>query len=602
MCGIAGIVNKRDKNVNESELIKMLDVIAHRGPDGFGTYMYNTLGLGHRRLSILDISHAGDQPMHWKDSLSITYNGEIYNYIEIREELTTLGYEFHTNCDTEVLLAAYDCWGEKCVNKFNGMWAFAILDKNQNKLFCSRDRFGVKPFYYYQNDDQFIFASEIKQILEIEPINSVNQKILLQYLAINMTEHSNETFFENVLKLRGSHNLIYDLANNKFSIYRYYDIKQNTEIGNLSLQESIELFEAEFARSINWRLRSDVKVGTCLSGGLDSSYIAAISSKQYYQESNEKFIAITVGSVEKETDETKYAECVVKHLDMAWHLTIPSAPDFLNAFDAVIWSHEEPFSTPSVFMQNFVMKEANKAGIKVLLDGQGADEVLLGYTRYIASQLKAIPFYKIFSFLLNSKKNYGISMIEVLKNYFYFSSFNIRRSRIKSRVNSLKKEYLDLIDFSVIKNLSASYNNLFELQKNEIFTTQIPQLLKWEDKNSMAFSIETRLPFLDYKLVECCLSINSNFKIVDGWSKYLLRKNMEKVLPDDITWRKKKVGFTAPVDKWLPERSENLKVINSSKIINKLYSSKITDVADRNLEWRLYNIAVWEKKFNMVLN
>jgi len=599
MCGIAGIIHRTNRKVEEASMLKMLDCIRHRGPDGQGMYFYNNLALGHRRLSIIDVSEAGAEPMHWNDILTITFNGEIYNYIELREELKKQGYQFFTDSDTEVLLASYNFWGEDCVSHFNGMWSFAILDKRKNKLFCSRDRFGIKPFYYYFDENVFVFSSEIKQILEIKPIKKVNEKILLDFLATNMTEHTHETFFNNIYKLPGSHSLVYDLQENTFRISKYYELKYHEEYSKLTIEDSIELFKTEFARSVKWRLRSDVKVGTCLSGGLDSSYISAVASGQYRKESNEKFTAITAEAVEEKENEIKYAQQVVSHLDLDWHVTTPTITDFNSALDQVIYTQEEPFKTTSVYMQYFVMKEAHKAKVKVLLDGQGSDEILLGYIRYIASQLSSLNTMKKIQGILNANRKYGVSVNEIIRHYLYFSNFYVRKFRIKTRTSLLKSKFRESIDFSVIKQLSQSQHDVFALQNMEIFRTQIPTLLNWEDKNSMAFSVETRLPFLDYQLVETCLSINNNYKIVDGWSKYLLRKNMEPVLPESITWRRKKIGFNAPVNKWLPDQAMILKEINDSELIRSLYSGPIQKLADRNIEWRLYNIAKWQKLFNI---
>ena len=306
MCGITGIIYK-NKNVEAAELEKMTEKIKHRGPDSSGIYMDKNVGFGHRRLSIIDVSDHSNQPFFYKD-LILIFNGAIYNYLEIKDELISHGYIFKTTSDTEVLLLAYDKWGEDCVKKFNGMWSFAIHDKKQNLVFCSRDRFGVKPFYYYADGDQFIFASEIKAVLEIKKVTTVNTQIILQFIETNFTEHNNETFFEGIFKLPGSHSLVYDLKTNVFQIYKYYELEFNAEISKLNLQDSINLFEEKFQESIKLRLRSDVKIGSALSGGLDSSYIVAISAKQFKVKKD--FNAVTVGSLHKEEDEGDRARII----------------------------------------------------------------------------------------------------------------------------------------------------------------------------------------------------------------------------------------------------------------------------------------------------
>lgn len=601
MCGIAGLVYKNKTLVKEETLKKMTDKMSHRGPDAEGFFAYENLGLGHRRLSVIDTSNSANQPFHMEDQHVLVFNGAIYNYIEIKEELIKRGYIFETHSDTEVLIKAYDCWGEECVKKFNGMWAFAIFDAKKNKLFCSRDRFGIKPFYYFSDKDKFIFASEIKPILEVEKINQVNLQVLLQFIAVNLTEQTNETFFQGINKLQASHNLIYDLTDNTYYIYRYYDIEFNEKISKLTLEDSVRLFDKELERSIKIRLRSDVKIGSALSGGLDSSFMALKASKIYEKLKKEKFNVISVGSKDPENDESYYSKLVSEHLGINQDLIYPSRKEFRKKITDVIISQEEPFPGLSVYMQNFLMEETNKLNIKVLLDGQGADEILLGYSRYTAAYLRNHSFIKNLKFLFSVPGHYDISIFKGILYYLYFSVFFVRKIRIIFRAKNIKSVYRKQIDFTLMKNLTNSYSNIFKMQRTEIFWSQIPELLRFEDKNSMAFGVETRLPFLDYKFVEICLSINSNFKIYDGWSKYILRKNMDGILPDEVTWRKRKIGFDAPADKWWPYSGEILDTINQSKILQKLYSKKIKKIKNREMQWKLYNIAIWEKIFDMKL-
>jgi asparagine synthase (glutamine-hydrolysing) len=295
MCGIAGIIYKDQTQVKEEALKRMTDRMSHRGPDAEGFFIKDNVGFGHRRLSIIDTSESANQPFYFGDQYVLIFNGAIYNYIELREELEKKGYQFKTDSDTEVLITSYDCWKEDCVKKFNGMWAFAIFDVKNNKVFCSRDRFGIKPFYYFTDNNKFIFASEIKPILEIEKITQVNVQVLVQFIAVNLTEQTSETFFQGISKLPGSHNLVYDLVNNTYEIYRYYDIHFNEEISKLSLEDAASLFDKELERSIKMRLRCDVKIGSALSGGLDSSYMASKASKIYKEQKKEKFNVISEG-------------------------------------------------------------------------------------------------------------------------------------------------------------------------------------------------------------------------------------------------------------------------------------------------------------------
>jgi asparagine synthase (glutamine-hydrolysing) len=601
MCGIAGLIYKDKTPVKEGTLRKMTDKMSHRGPDAEGFFVHENLGFGHRRLSIIDTSESANQPFHFNDKHVLVFNGVIYNYIELKEELKEKGYSFNTTSDTEVLVASYDCWGEECVKKFNGMWAFAIFDSKNNKVFCSRDRFGIKPFYYFSNENKFIFASEIKPILEIEKVEKVNIQILLQYLIVNLTGHFNETFFEGILKLPASHNLIYDLKTNEFRIYKYYDIEFKKEINKLNLEESIEIFEKKFEESIKIRLRSDVKIGSALSGGLDSPYVTTIANKIIDKQNNCGFTAITVGSLDERDDESKLAKLIAETIHVNHDIVTPKSDEFRHDLENVIFMHEEPFADLSVFMQNFLMKEANKLGVKVFLDGQGADEILLGYSRYTAAFLRNHDFISNLKFLKKVKSHYDISILEAGKIYFYFSSYFVRKFRLQRRGAILKNKYLGIINFSKLKKLTKSYKKIFELQKNEIFHFLLPDILRIEDKNSMLFSIESRLPFLDYTFVETVLSINNNYKIRDGWSKYILRRNLEKFLPDEVTYNSRKIGLNPPVNHWWPRSQKILETINNSKIIQEISKKKYTFIADRDLEWRLYNIAVWEKLYNMKL-
>ncbi|UEQ78723.1 asparagine synthase (glutamine-hydrolyzing) [Chryseobacterium arthrosphaerae] len=598
MCGIVGIIYKDSTFVTEELLRKMTDKMLHRGPDAEGFYINGNFGMGHRRLAIIDTSDSANQPFLFKNKV-LTFNGAIYNYIELKSELEKQGYVFSTNSDTEILIASYDYWGEKCVERFNGMWAFAIFDAEKNKIFCSRDRFGIKPFYYYTDDKKMIFASEIKPILEIEPVTEVNIQVMLQFIAVNLTEQTNETFFKGINKLQGSHNLIYCLNTNNFEIYRYYDIPFHKDIAELSLDDSAKLFQQELERSIKLRLRSDVKIGSSLSGGLDSSYLATIASRFFSDKTEEKFNVISVGSKNPDNDESYYSKMVSEYLTLNQDLIYPDKEDFEGQIIKVITTQEEPFESLSIYMQNFLMAETNKLGIKVLLDGQGADEILLGYSRYTAAYLRNHSLFQSIKFLRKIKSHYSISIFTGILSYLYFSVFFIRKLRILFRGRSLKAKYRKNIDLTLMKNLTNSYTNIFKMQRIELFWAQIPELLRFEDKNSMAFSVETRLPFLDYKFVETCLSINSQFKIYDGWSKYILRKNMEGKLPDEITWRKRKIGFDPPTDEWWPYSDKILEKINQSKIIQELYSKKIKRLKNREMQWKLYNIAVWEEVFNM---
>jgi len=599
MCGISGIINKNNKSVEELLILQITDIIAHRGPDSSGSYLYKNIAFGHRRLSILDLSSSGHQPMKYLDDLVITYNGEIYNFIEIREELIQKGYIFDSNSDTEVILKAYHCWGKTCVNYFNGMWSFSILDIKQKIIFCSRDRFGVKPFYYIENNDLFAFGSEISQLLTFLPNKILNKKVALDYLISGIEECSNETFFKDIYLLKGGHNLVFDLQTNSYEIERYYNLKLSDQ-KNTSVDDYIQ----ELKRSIRLRLRSDVKIGTCLSGGIDSSTISSFASK-LYQNSNEKFIAIHAKSSEYKTDESEFAKIVSKIANINLNFVEPSYSDFKSNILSIIKIQQEPFGSLSIIMQYFVFKKAKELGCIVMLDGQGGDETLLGYERYYPAIVKSKKGISKLKALLQSSKNSRLSLLDTIKYQYYFSNYKLRLKRLKFKNSFYKSEILNNYESEELRIISESYNDISILQKNEIESSQLPHLLKYEDRNSMANSIESRLPFLDYKLVELSLNTNNSLKIKDGWTKFILRKAAETILPKEIVWRKNKLGFNAPEKTWTKEfENEMINEIQQSEILNnfihfkKLYFKNL----DLRTKWRLYNFSVWEKEFKVKLN
>lgn len=599
MCGISGVINKQFININPDEIKIINDLIAHRGPDDEGFYFGENFALGHRRLSILDLSSDGHQPMMYMDKYIITYNGEIYNYVEIKNELLQEGYQFNSKTDTEVILAAYDKWGFECVKRFNGMWSFAIHDKEKNILFCSRDRFGVKPFYYSDTETKFIFGSEIKQILSgMGNDNFVNMSSVRDFLIEGYSDHTNETFFEGVYNLPAGHNLIYLLKENNFQKIKYYSLDADSDLA-LDEASAVERFLVDFKRSIDYRLRSDVKVGTCLSGGLDSSSIAGLSSLIYKKKSLTKFQAIHAKSTEKKSDESNYAQELASNCNIDLCIIEPKVEEFIKSIDEVIYCQEEPFASPSVFMQYFVFKKAKEIGCKVMLDGQGGDEIMLGYERYYPAYLRSIPLYDAINELFLMKNNSRLSMKDLLGYFLYFSISKIRILIIKNKFSYIKDAHLK--KFSHITKSTESYLNIRKMQKLEIESLQLPHLLRYEDKNSMRHSIEARLPFLDYKLVETCLGIKNSLKIKNGWTKYILRIAMTGLIPKSILWRKIKFGFDAPEDSWIKEIMADMEsTITQSDLLKNILKSEINfKIIDKKTLWKLYNIAKWETIYSV---
>ena len=607
MCGISGIISKKGKSI-EPTLIKQLnESISHRGPDSSGYFAYKNIAFGHQRLSIIDLSDDGKQPMSYQNNYVITYNGEIYNYLELRETLVEHGYTFTSQSDTEVMLAAYDYWGKDCINHFNGMWAFALLDKKNDEVFISRDRFGVKPVYYYDGEDYFAFGSEIKQLLPLLPKITADEPVLIDYLVAGMEDHLENTFFTGIKKLPSSHSFIYRLSDNLKTKNQYFDLVPIPDIQAKTESESVALYKKSFIDSIKLRLRSDVKVGTCLSGGLDSSSIAYYASKLYA--SSENFLAFHVStSKDPKYNELPYVKELIKDIPIDLVIIDGSKENVIKNIDNVIKVQEEPFGSVSVVLQYLLMEKAKYMNCKVLLDGQGGDETLLGYERYYPSIFLSLKSSQKVRFLNNVIKKSKLNLIFLLGYIFYFTNSFLRIKLLRRRNVFINAKAFALMNKEVYTTMAKNYRNIFDLQRQELFSTQLPHLLRYEDKNSMFFSIETRLPFLDYRNVQNAASINPLFKIKDGWSKYILRKSIDQDVPSSIVWRKNKIGFELPeneiINLLVPELKQLLekspltaKLIHKNKLIRNLAS------LDHRTIWRLYNIVKWEEIFKVkVLN
>jgi asparagine synthase (glutamine-hydrolysing) len=607
MCGISGIISKKGKSI-EPTLIKQLnESISHRGPDSSGYFAYKNIAFGHQRLSIIDLSDDGKQPMSYQNNYVITYNGEIYNYLELRETLVEHGYTFTSQSDTEVMLAAYDYWGKDCINHFNGMWAFALLDKKNDEVFISRDRFGVKPVYYYDGEDYFAFGSEIKQLLPLLPKITADEPVLIDYLVAGMEDHLENTFFTGIKKLPSSNSFIYRLSDNLKTINQYFDLVPIPDIQAKTESESVALYKKSFIDSIKLRLRSDVKVGTCLSGGLDSSSIAYYASKLYA--SSENLLAFHVStSKDPKYNELPYVKELIKDIPIDLVIIDGSKENVIKNIDNVIKVQEEPFGSVSVVLQYLLMEKAKSMNCKVLLDGQGGDESLLGYERYYPSIFLSLKSSQKVRFLNNVIKKSKLNLISLLGYIFYFTNSFLRIKLLRRRNVFINAKAFALMNKEVYITMAKNYRNIFDLQRQELFSTQLPHLLRYEDKNSMFFSIETRLPFLDYRNVQNAASINPLFKIKDGWSKYILRKSIDQEVPSSIVWRKNKIGFELPENEIInllePELKQLLekspltaKLIHKNKLIRNLAS------LDHRTKWRLYNIVKWEEIFKVkVLN
>ena len=569
MCGIAGIVAL--DGVDPQALMDMTHLIRYRGPNGFG-FAYTAagtsspvevihnenrfpsmnrpvIGLGSRRLAILDVSSQGDMPMQTEDgTYTIVFNGEIYNYREIRDELKSLGRGFHTGTDTEVILQAYAEWGEECLQRFNGMWSFALWDKPKQKLFCARDRFGVKPFYYTIFEGKFFFGSEIKQVLQASAMpRSTNPRMVFDFLEWGLMDHSEETFFEHVHQLPGAHSLTLDLQGPLApKLKRYWELRIRP-IERLTPDQASEEFRARFRNAVKIRLRSDVPVGVCLSGGLDSSSILC-QAKEVAPEI--EFQTFSACFDKKEIDEREYMQAAIAHVQGKGHGVFPAGEEFWKRAETLFFHHDEPLGSSSTFSQWKVMETARQHGVPVMLGGQGADESLCGYQKfryfYLWQLLRAgdtRAVRELASWLKNGTRRHGA-----------FASAGrylpgILRTRFSPAEKLCSAEFLQ--DHRTAQTKLGFAGTIEERQKVDLTYSSIPVLLRHEERNSMAHSVESRLPFLDYQLVEFAVNCPPEFKLRDGWSKWLLRSALKGTLPDKIRLRKTKLGFDAPVAEWM---------------------------------------------------
>lgn len=605
MCGIAGFVDKSGAPAALAHIDHMTDLVAHRGPDGRGTYLAGSLALGHRRLAILDLSDLGHQPMcREAQGLAITFNGEIYNYIELRAQLAQKGHIFHTKTDTEVILASYAEWGEACVNHFNGMWAFAIHDRTTNRLFLSRDRFGIKPLYYCDAPTYFAFGSEIRQLLSTVNARRAHLDILQNFLITGAIDLGDETMFKGIRKLPAGVCATYNLENHRLSLRRYYEPQFREDVSQLSPDAAVELYGSLLTDAVRLQLRSDVKVGTCLSGGLDSSSIASLASELYQHQS--PFSAITAISEALETDESGYAGVVVASHNLQWQRVRPTYADFIDSLPHIVQTQEEPFGGPTLSMQHFVMKAARDNGITVLLDGQGGDETLLGYPKYFAMHLAQrwhddgpVGIWQALGQI--QQNNAGIGRVAMAK---YFIGGRLASARFRLEAHAQPGVRHAARTPGHLRALAQAARDPFALQSLEISSTNLPVLLRYEDKSAMAHGIEARLPFLDHRVVEVALSLPLRYKLHDGWTKWLLRKLMVGRLPEAIAWRRNKISFDAPDRIWLGyHRPEMQRTVLASDLLRSIthprrLKDSIGRISQRNL-WRLYSAALWEQGFGI---
>jgi len=619
MCGIAGILSSNSVLVSREQLLKMTNALSHRGPDGEGHWV-NTdgqVGFDHRRLAIIDLTSDAAQPMHLmpgvcpsanrEERYTITYNGEIYNYIEIKSALQKKGYRFQSQSDTEVVLAAYDYWKKDCLQHFDGMFAFAIWDNKDKILFAARDRFGEKPFYYFESKELFIFGSEMKALWAAGIPKKADEKMLLNYLALGYVQNANDkgqTFFENIYALPPAHYLQINFTNFQSQIHSYWTIDKENSI-EIENEKAIDKFNELFLKSVRRRLRSDVTVGTSLSGGLDSSSIAATISQLLKSNSRlQTFSAVFPGF---EKDESAYIKTIAKKFRLQNFQTTPTAEGLIEDFETLCYHQEEPFGSSSIYAQYKVFELAKQHDVKVLLDGQGADETIAGYNHYIHWYLQQLLNRNQFSTAFKEKHQFQKKQIPFkwgLKNYLaaYLPShacMQLERNEYNKTVQQpdINPELIIALRGreweGIHKPIISKLNDILHFNTH---TMGLEELLRFADRNSMAHGREVRLPFLNHELVEFIFSLPAHYKIHDGWTKWILRSAMNKKLPAEIVWRTNKVGYEPPQRKWMQSKilqdymhESKKKLVNNrilkSSVLNKKVLPLGAHVTD-NFDWR----------------
>jgi len=604
MCGIAGIIKFSREKVTTDQLKTMTNAIAHRGPDGEGQWVNQNLniGLGHRRLSIIDLSDFGHQPMHYLDRYTITFNGEIYNYIELRDMLLQKGYRFKSHSDTEVLMALYDHMREKSLDLIDGMFSFVIYDKKENMVFCARDRFGEKPFYYsHIEGEEIVFASEMKAIQALKGKGPTNKKILYNYLAFNYVDNRtnlSETFFEGISCLPHSHFMYIDLDKSSISIKQYWSIPLHSGAGFQDDPEKVKAHIQElFYTGLKRRLRSDVSVGSSLSGGLDSSIIVCAIDHLFKNGFSGENISVDSSDRQKTfsarfpgfaRDEGKFIDMVTNVTNVTPYSTYPDEQTLLKEIDRVAYHQEEPFGSASILAQYEVMKLAKENDVTVLLDGQGADEIFAGYHGYYNVFFRELEHdsrsdyekeYKAYELLhadntINEKPRKHVE--HYARKYFpaYVDRLRFGKMLWKQKTN----KYFNSDFFEEYSRHYYRFNNSFSQLNEELnYATMkgdLQVLLRCADRNSMAHSREVRLPFLFHELVNYAFSLPATYKIHEGWTKWILRNTFDSLLPKQICWRKDKLGYEPPQKRWMENGMIREKIMTAAE---KLVDDRILD-------------------------
>ncbi|MBL7771477.1 MAG: asparagine synthase (glutamine-hydrolyzing) [Chitinophagaceae bacterium] len=617
MCGIAGIISVNPNEISTQRLKSMTDAIAHRGPDGDGHWISanGKVGLGHRRLSIIDLSHEADQPMHYLDRYSLVFNGEIYNYLELKETLVKQGYQFHTQSDTEVLIALFDKHREHCLSLLDGMFAFVLYDQVENMAFIVRDRFGEKPFFYsFKEGQYFLFGSEMKALWAGGIKKEVSNRMLFNYLSLGYIENPedlSETFYEQCTRLEHGHYLMLNIETLTMVQHKYYDINWKQIDYSITLEKAKEKFQSLFYTSVQRRLRSDVTVGSSLSGGLDSSLVVCVIDelKKASSQKQNTFSAVFPGY---KKDERRYMDYVIAKTSVEPHFVTPDDNGLLNDIEKLSWHQEEPYGSASIYAQYCVMRLAKEHQVTVLLDGQGADEILAGYHIYynaFFNELKNKNHHLFkkqlqqYSELHAHNSINGITAKSVGERIRSISPTLVKPiKKLKLQVQQLKTPVFNADFFASFKDTiyitpGSHFNTLNESLYNSTLKHGLQQLLRYADRNSMAHSREVRLPFLFHELVEFLFELPAEYKINEGWTKWIMRESFP-LMPSEITWRKDKIGYEPPQKTWMENTmmkqtisNNKTKLVENGYLHTKQLNTEIKSEdasSTSNMNWRYY--------------
>ncbi|MBF0522992.1 MAG: asparagine synthase (glutamine-hydrolyzing) [Candidatus Omnitrophica bacterium] len=604
MCGIAGILSQRQIQESDVHAIKRMNEIQkHRGPDDEGLYAGSRCVLGHKRLAIIDLSSNGHQPFISDDQrYYLVYNGEIYNYIELREELKALGWSFRTKTDTEVLLKSYQAWGADCLKKFNGMFAFVVYDSVNHSLFLARDRVGIKPLYYQLTEDRIYFASELKAFRAIDGFHpTLYPQAVFDFLVFNRTNIDDETFLTEIKRLPNGFYGLFD--KDGLRLIQWWDpekILQEKQEG--SLEEIFKAVEELLISSLRLRMRSDVPVGSCLSGGVDSSILLGILFEHGMVK--EGFPTFTASFPGFKKDETSYVDILNKKYPFVNYRTFPSSDKAYEELDTFTYFQDKPCTNPSFYAQYDVMRKAKEAGVTVLLDGQGGDEIFAGYHYFhgfhLCGLLKNKKYSDFISYFIRmalrkpDPEAYSTLLFKLMPASLQSALLMKRTPFIK---NAFFREHLD--KSIIFKKFMTAEDLNMSLVRH--YQYKLEHLLHYEDRNSMAFSLEARVPYMDHRLIEYLLKVPGHFKIDIGETKRLQKMAVGKYTVQEILNRKDKTGFDTPIDEWFKDKKWQDLARDSYEDLLKDFSFVFEkkDMASFNsvLRWKLIQLAVWKRLF-----